>query len=110
MDNFLEKFLMEMALFVGLGLLYYFYQRKKILQYEANKGPIVMGYLLQAFLTEKGEHDIPEMSIIIEALDDFLHNRSSVAPILLLKKFTHSPDCSPEMKALIEESMLEMEK
>ncbi len=110
MDNFLVSFLIEMAFFGLLGLGYYFYQRRKIIQYEDQKGPIIMGYLLQAFLTEKGENDIPEMSSIIEALDDYLNNKARTPPTILLKRFLSSPECSPEMKSLIEESMSELEK
>ena len=55
MNDFWFNILIELGLLVLLGVLYYFYQKKKILQYEADKGPLVMGYVLQCCLTDRGE-------------------------------------------------------
>lgn len=108
MDDFWGNFLLEIGLFTLLGILYYYYQKKKILKHEANKGPMIMGYILQACLTERG--DTPEVALdtIIEAIDDYLHNRSETPPFALLKKYSHSPSCTPELKAIIEEGLEEL--
>lgn len=109
MDKFWENFLLEIGLFTFLGVLYYFYQRRKIIQYEENKNPLVMGFILQSCLTEKKDEPQPQLDTLIESLDDYLHNKSSHPPIALLKVFMNSPDCSPELRDIIQEGILEVE-
>lgn len=110
MNDFLGTFLVEIGFFTLLGVLYYFYQRKKIMHYEENKGPIIAGYILHSCVTERGESSHVELDVLIESLDDYLHNRTSTPPKALLKKFSESPDCSPELKAVIEEGLQELEQ
>lgn len=107
MDTFLGNILIELALFTLLGVLYYFYQKKKILSYEADKGPLIMGYILQSCLTERGESTNQRLDAIIESLDDYLHNTTSTPPRALLKLYAESPECSPELKDVIEEGLKE---
>ncbi len=109
MGVFWENFLLEIALFTFLGVLYYFYQKRKIVNYEENKGPLVMGFILQSCLTEKKDQAQPQLDALIESLDDYLHNKASTPPMALLKLFMDSPDCSPELKDIIREGILEIE-
>ncbi len=97
----MENLLYEMILFTLLGVLYYFYQKKKILSYEENKGPIIMGYLLQSCLSVRGENADPEMDPVIESLDDYLHNKTATPPTALLSVYAKSAACPPELKAVI---------
>lgn len=108
MHDFWGNFFIEIGLFTLLGVLYYFYQKKKILKHEANKGPMLMGYILHSCLAERGEDAHPELDPIIEAIDDYLHNRSLTPPIVLLKQFAASTKCSTELRAVIEEGLKEL--
>lgn len=110
MPDFLQNILLELALFIFLGVLYYFYQRRKILHYEENKAPLVMGFILQSCLTEKGDEEQPKLDSVIEALDDYLHNRSSQPPFALLRIYMDSPECSQELRDIIREGILEIEE
>lgn len=101
MGNIWENLLVEMGLLVLLGVLYYFYQRRKILHYESNKGPLVMGYMLQSFLSERGDTSHPRMDSIIEAIDDYLQNKVSTPPTALLRAYAESAECSPELREII---------
>lgn len=97
----LENLLYEMALFSLLGVLYYFYQKRKILSFEENKGPMIMGYVLQSCLSVRGENPDPKLDPVIEALDDYLHNKSSTPPTALLTVYANSPECNPELRDVI---------
>jgi hypothetical protein len=108
MNDFLGNIIIELGLFTLLGMFYYFYQKRKILKYEKNKGPTVMGYILHSCLAERGETDHPELDPIIEALDDYLQNNTENPPTSLLKHFASSEKCSPELKAVIEEGLIEL--
>jgi hypothetical protein len=101
----MENLLYEMLLFSLLGILYYFYQKKKILSYEENKGPIIMGHILQACLVVRGDTPDAELDPVIEALDDFLHNKTASPPTALLSVYAKSPKCSPELKEVIEQGL-----
>lgn len=109
MNDTWEKVLIEIGLFIFLGVLYYFYQRRKILQYEASKGPLVMGFILQACLSEKKDEPEPQLDTLIEAIDDYLHNRTPTPPIALLKIYLASPTCSQELKDVISEGLAELD-
>lgn len=110
MDSFWANFAIEIALFSFLGILYYFYQKKKILHYEANKTPMVMSYILQSCLTERGDSPDVELDALIEALDDYVQEKTSNPPLTLLKHFSQTAVCSEELKAVIEEGLKEIEK
>jgi hypothetical protein len=109
MTEIIENFLIEIALFSFLGVLYYFYQKRKIVHYEENKIPLIMNFFLQSCLTEK--KDIPETELdnLIEALDDYLKNDSIKPPIHMLKKYMLSPNCSTELRDIIDEGLKEIE-
>lgn len=97
----MENLLYELALFSFLGILYYFYQKRKILSYEENKGPIIMGYVLQSCLAVRGETADPELDPVIESLDDYLHNKTATPPTALLKIYADSASCKPELRDVI---------
>ena len=109
MATFWQNFLLEIGLFTFLGVLYYFYQKRKILNFEKNKNPLIMGFILQSCLAEKEDRSQPELDHLIEAIDDYLHNRISEPPIKLLKTFTISEQCSDELKEIILEGINELE-
>lgn len=105
--GFMTNILLELALLAFLGVLYYFYQRRRILSYEHEKGPLIMGYILQSCLTERGENANPQLDTIIEALDDYLQNKISHPPKTLLKIYASSEQCSPELRSIIDEGLKE---
>jgi hypothetical protein len=109
MDNTLLNFALEIGLFSLLGVLYYFYQKRKILKYEENKTPLVISFILQSCLSEKLDTAQPELDHVIEALDDFLKQESSHPPVSLLKTFAQTSECSPELKEVILEGLKELE-
>lgn len=109
MDNFWFNFALEIGLFSLLGVMYYFYQKRKILKYEENKVPLVMDFLLQACLEEKKDGSQPLTDSVIEALDDFLKKKTQAPPIALLRTFAESPDCTPELRHAILEGLKELD-
>jgi hypothetical protein len=110
MDEMWLNFALEIGLFSLLGLLYYFYQKRKIIQYEENKTPLVMNFIMQTCLSEKLDMAQPELDQLIESLDDFLNNSLPHPPIDNLKKFALSKECSPELKEVILEGLKELER
>lgn len=110
MDNLWGTLLLEIGIFTFFGVLYYFYQRKKIIQYEANKTPVVMGMILQSCLMEKNELKQSDLDALIEALDDYLHNKTQFPPIPLLKHYLRSETCSPELRDVIDNGLKEIEE
>jgi hypothetical protein len=106
--DFLGNMLLELGLLTLMGVLYYFYQKKKILRYEAEKGPVVMGFLLHSILAERGEEGDPTQDTLIEALDDYLHNKTTHPPISLLTIFANSAKCSAELRHVILEGIKEV--
>ncbi len=110
MDNFWANFAIELALFTVLGILYYFYQKKKLLHYETNKESLVMSFVIESCLSEREEFPSSDLDILIEALDDFLQNKVALPPIGLMKRYAESTQCSPELKAVIIEGLKEIEQ
>lgn len=109
MATFWQNFLLEIGLFTFLGILYYFYQKRKIVDFEKNKNPLIMGFILQSCLSEKEDKSQPELDHVIETIDDYLHNRTAQPPIMLLKNFMLSENCSEELKEVIREGINEIE-
>lgn len=109
MNNMWLNFALEIGLFSLLGVLYYFYQKRKILRYEENKTPLVMNFILQTCLSEKLDTAQPELDLIIVALDDFLKDNSAPPPVALLRTFVQTKDCSPGLKEVIQEGLKELE-
>lgn len=110
MDNFWMNFALEIGFLSLLGVLYYFYQKRKIIRYEENKTPMVMGYLLQLCLSEKTEGPQPKLDTLIEALDDFLNQKTPQAPVALLKTFADSQECPKDLKEAILDGLKELEQ
>jgi hypothetical protein len=108
MMNQIGSILLELALLSLLGVLYYYYQKKKLLDYEKNKVPLIMGHLLQSCMVERGDHANAPLDAVIEALDDYLQNKSPQPPIALLIQFANTPECSAELKDIILEGVREV--
>lgn len=108
MDDFWFNILIEMALLCLLGVLYYFYQKKKILKYEADKEPLVMGYVLQCCLSERGDDPSADIDPVIEALDDYLHNRSASSPKALLSMFIKNQKGTAELREVMQAALDEI--
>lgn len=107
--DLLENIVLEIGIFIFFGVLYYYYQKRKIVQFEANKFPIVMGMILQSCLTDKSEErNQPELDAVIEALDDYLQNKTPTPPISLLKHFSQSEACSAELREVISAGLKEL--
>lgn len=68
-----------------------------------------MGFILQSCLAEKKDSPQPKLDTLIESLDDYLHNRSAHPPFSLLKMYMDSDECSPELRDIIREGLLEVE-
>jgi hypothetical protein len=101
---------LEMALFAGLGMLYYFYQKRKILRYEEEKVTYLMGLILEASLSERGNSPSDQLDPLIEAIDDFLHNRSSFPPLGLIRTCAGNTSFSEEYRRVLKESLLELDE
>lgn len=110
MFDFWGNILLELGLFTFFGVLYYFYQKRKIVHYESNKGPILMEMLLQSCLSEKKDLPQPDLDAVIEALDDYLQNKTTNPPTALLQSFSNSSECSLELKNVIVETINEYGK
>jgi hypothetical protein len=109
MNDFWTNFILELVLLTILGVLYYFYQKRKMLRYEENKVPLVMGFILQACLTEKKDTPEPELDTLIESLDDYLQNKTMHPPLALLNVYMKSAVCSVELRDVIREGLIEIE-
>ena len=101
MANFWMNFAIEIAVLSFLSVLYYFYQKRKILQYEENKVPLVMNYILESCLSHKTDSPQPMLDTLIEQLDDFLQEKIMTPPLALLRTYADSTDCAPELKLII---------
>ena len=101
MKNLLGNLALEISVLVFFGMLYYFYQKRKILHFEENKNTIVMNMILEACLAEKTSMPQPELDHLISGLDDFLQNKTSRPPINDLKKFMETEACSVELKETV---------
>lgn len=110
MDNPWINIGVEVALFTLLGVLYYFFQKRRIIREEENKGPLIMGFILQSCLTERGDTPVAELDVLIEALDDYLRNVTPTPPLALLKRFAESGTCSTELREVILEGLDEYGK
>ena len=103
------NFLLEMGLFTFLGILYYFYQKRKIVNYEENKNPLIVDFILKSCLAEKQDGPQIELDTLIESLDDYLLNPASMPPIGILKVYAASSGCSLELREIILNGVNELE-
>lgn len=111
MDNSWMNFALEFGFLAFLGILYYFYQKRKILRFEDTKTPMVMNYILQTCLSEKEEGQAqPGLDQMIEALDDYLNNQDTNPPLPQLINFAKKSECSEGLQAVITEAIKEIEK
>ena len=108
MTDLWQNILIEMGFLGILGVLYYFYQRKKILKYEGNKAPFLMGYILQCCLTDRGDEASADLDPLIEALDDFQQGKTVSPPVALLNTFVSQSKGSSELRAVIVEALKEL--
>ena len=109
MNSVWMNFALEIGFFSLLGVLYYFYQKRKLLKYEENKSPLVMNFILQSCLAEKTDSPQPELDELIIALDDYVNKKTPHAPLAQLKTFSHSQYCPLELKEIIIEGLKELE-
>ena len=110
MDKFWLNFAFEIGFFSLLGILYYFFQKRKIVRYEENKVPLVINFLMQNCLSEKLDESQPQLDRLIETLDDYLNHKLPTPPLSMLRDFTQLPECSPELKEIILEGLKELER
>jgi hypothetical protein len=103
-----QNFLLELGVLSFFGALYYFFQRKKILEYEHMKIPLTMQLILEACLSEKKEILQPELDELIISLDDYLKDTTKAPPFLLLKNYQDSSHCSEDLKKVIKQGFEEM--
>lgn len=68
-----------------------------------------MGFILQSCLMEKKEEVPSEVDHLIEALDDYLHNKTAFPPVALLKHYLNSATCSEELRDVISSGLKEIE-
>ena len=108
-DSLWLNFAVEIGFLSFLGVLYYFWQKRRIIRYEENKTPIVMNFLMQACLQEKTEEAQPQLDKVIEALDDYLNKKSATAPVVLLKHFAATSECPKDLSHAITEGLKEIE-
>lgn len=104
-----ENFALEIGLFAFLGVLYYFYQKRKIVHYEENKGPLVMAFILESCLIEKKDAPEKELDTLIEALDDYVNQKTSSPPVTLLKHYMNSEHPSSDLKEIIRGGLNELD-
>jgi len=108
MNDLWFNFALEIGLFSLLGIVYYFYQKRKIITYEENKVPLIMGYILEVCLSEKNEGAEVELDQLIIDLDDYLNHKRTTAPIQELRLFSKSSFCSARLKEIIQSSLDEI--
>jgi hypothetical protein len=108
MNNMIQGLIWELLLLAFLGVLYYFYQKRKLISYELNKTPVIISYLLQSSLSERGEENNLELDSIIASLDDYLKNKSKTIPFKELNTYSRRKDCSPEFRQIIIDSLEEL--
>ncbi|HLW55790.1 MAG TPA: hypothetical protein VKY27_00290 [Bacteriovoracaceae bacterium] len=103
-----QTLFIELLALGGLGLGYYFWQKRRILSFEKDKEAIVAAPLLQACLIEQEQKSFELLDNFIFALDDFLHGKTSYFPVALAKELMGSKDCPEDLSSIIEESLREI--
>jgi len=110
MSNQAIELTIELGLLGLFGLLYYLYQRRKILAFEADKIPSQLGLILQLLLLEHDKNSTdPILNELIEEIDRFLHGETSHPPLALMKVYSENqPNHSPDLKRMIAEILVEI--
>lgn len=98
----------ELAVLAALGLVYYFWQKRRILQFEQNKSYAVAAPLLQACLIEKDQQSFEMLESFILELDDFLHGKSGSFPTVLAEQLASNKACPHDLSEVIKESLKEL--
>ena len=98
----------ELIVLAAFGFLYYFWQRRRILQFEENKSYAVAAPLLQACLIEKDHQSFPLLDSFILELDDFLHGKTSLFPTALAEELLKNDACPEDLAVVIKESLKEL--
>lgn len=98
----------ELVVLAALGLIYYFWQKRRILQFEQNKSLAVAAPLLQACLIEKDQQSFEMLESFILELDDFLHGKSSSFPTALAEQLAGHSACPQDLSEVIKESLKEL--
>lgn len=109
MNDLFLQYAIEIGFLGLLGIIYYFYEKRKILNFEKNKWPLVANFILQACLAEKTDEPQPELDSLILLLDDFLRETNATFPADPLMKFAASPSCPEELKNTIWEGLKELD-
>ena len=109
MSNLWFNFAIEIGFLSLLGILYYFYQKRRLIKFEENKIPLVMNFIFQSCLAEKKDFAQPELDQLIEALDDFLKDKTTSPPISLLKSYAQSTICPKNLRQEILDALAEIE-
>lgn len=103
-----QTLFIELSVLIFLGLIYYYWQKKRILRFEENKAVTVAAPLLQACLIEQEQADFSLLSHFIVALDDFLHGKSSYFPTTLAQELIKDKQCPDDLVEIIKESLKEI--
>ena len=98
----------ELLVLAALGLVYYFWQRRRILQFEQHKSYAVAAPLLQACLIEKDQQSFELLESFILELDDFLHGKSATFPTALAQQLANNISCPHDLSEVIKESLKEL--
>lgn len=98
----------ELAVLAALGLIYYFWQKRRIIQFEQNKSYAVAAPLLQACLIEKDQQSFEMLESFIIELDDFLHGKSASFPTVLAEQLAGHKACPHDLSEVIKESLKEL--
>lgn len=99
MTEFWQNILVELIILVALGLGYYFFQRNRILRFEANRIPYLYSQMLQILLVHKDESiQQPHLDSLIIKIDDFVNQTTDLEPKDEMKSFLNSAECTPEIR------------
>lgn len=94
-----QNLLVELIILAALGLGYYFFQRNRILRFEANRIPYLYSQMLQVLLVLKNENlKQPLLDSLIIKLDDFINQTSEHDPKNDISEFMNSVECPSEVR------------
>lgn len=104
-----QSLFIELSILIGLGLIYYFWQKRRILNFEENKAMAIAAPLLQACLIEQEHTRFTLLDTFILSLDDFLHGKTNYFPTALAQQLTLDQHCPEDLREIIKESLKELE-
>lgn len=109
MIEFWLKLVLEISFLALLGVLYYFYQKKKLLGFDQDKIHIIMEVILNSCLNEKNEYPQPELDRLIETIDDYLKGLTPSPPLDQIRHYLENKKCSEDLRSIINEGLKELE-